>query len=382
MSKKVKVLYLGDIHLGISNSSRLYMELSETVLDTIEKENIDIVMIVGDYFDKELVGSHKYYATKFFADLASLCLKNNIILRMIQGTKSHDQNQLVGFFGNTQTLLPDLDFKIILTAEEEELLGLKILYIPEEALGDQDSYYAPFKKKKYDIIAGHGTWDFVEPAKFLMGNNNIEKVASPVFLVEEWNHSVENGFVVFGHIHNGKSYKNKYFYTSSFTRYKFGEEEPKGFLISETDLDTREYKVTFIENKLAPTFQTILFEEAIGVNNLKDKSLIEVRKKLRELVDPKGEDKIRINVSDLTSNEITLLQKAAKTLDNIELFIRSKKAEEILLEEQEDDELDYVIHPEKYNMSYEDVIIKYAKDVNEENISMADLSKYIGEEVK
>lgn len=377
MENNIGILWLGDIHMGIAHTPHLYEELMAIVPKTIEEkgQNIKAVIIVGDYFEKELVGSHKYYATKFFAELARICNEKGLALRMVKGTPSHDHNQLNGFFANTNTLLPDLNFKIINTVETENLFGLDILYIPEEQLKDQDEYYAPFKVNKYDVIAGHGTWDFAPKAAFQLGNNDPDKLASPVFLTKEWDHVIPKGFTVFGHIHSGNWYKNKYFYTSSFSRWKFGEEERKGFLYSETNLETKEYKVEFIENTLAPTYITESFENVIGPGGLKDQSLFDIRRKLKEMVDPKSVNKITINVTDLTPNEITLLQKAAKTLDNVNLKIESKKLEEVLLEEQAENEAqDYVIHPEKHGMSHEDVIIKYALEVNGKEILMSDLT--------
>lgn len=374
---KVNSLFLADLHFGTVITPKLYDEAMAIIPQTLIDRNINILFFPGDYFDKELVGSHKYYATKFFAEIISICSKNNIIVRMIRGTRSHDFNQLVGFFGSTTTMIP-VDFKIINTVEEEELLGLKILYIPEEELLNQDEYYAPFKKNSYNIIVGHGTWDFVDKSSFLMGHNDYEKLASPVHIVKEWDHMLEQGFCVFGHIHNGPKHKNKYFYTGSFSRWVHGQEEAKGFLVSETDTETLEYKVEFIENKLAPKYSTRTFENVIGSNGLKDHSILEVRKILRGLTEKGSVDRIRINVTDLTPTEIVLLQKAASTLDNIDLSIESKKMEDILLEEQAENNIhDYVIHPGKYNLSPEEVIIRYAKETNGADILMVDLQSVI-----
>lgn len=375
---KVNSLFLGDVHFGISNTPHLYEELTAIIPKILVERNIHIMLIVGDYFDRELVGSHKYYATRFFAEIASICDKHKIALRMIKGTKSHDYNQLTGFFGSTNTLLPNLDFKIINTVEDEEILGLKVLYIPEEELLNQTEYYAPFKEKKYNIIAGHGTWDFVDKASFLLGNNDLDKMASPVHLTKEWNPVLEKGFSVFGHIHNGNSYKNKYFYTRSFSRWVHGQQEEKGFLVSETDNETFEYKVEFIENTLAPKYDTMSFEEVMGSINFKDQSILDVRKKLKSMVEKGSSNRIRINVTDLSPMEIVLLQKAASVLDNIDLSIESKKMEEILLEEQAENSVhDYVIHPEKYGLTPEDVIIRFAKENNNEDILMSDLTSVI-----
>jgi hypothetical protein len=77
---KINSLYLADLHFGITHTSHLYDELMAIVPKTITEKDIKILFISGDYFDKELVGSHKYYATKFFANIASICNDNNIIL--------------------------------------------------------------------------------------------------------------------------------------------------------------------------------------------------------------------------------------------------------------------------------------------------------------
>lgn len=378
----IRIAWLADLHFGITNTAHLYDEASEIILGKLKKDMVDIVIVAGDYFDKELVGSHKYYATKFFAELSTFCNDNNISLRMVKGTKSHDQNQLNGFFGATNILLPDLDFKIINTVEDETLRGLRILYIPEEELLDQDEYYEEYKNKEYDVIAGHGTFDFVPASQFLMSNNNKEKLASPVHLTKEWDSVIPKGFLVFGHIHNGPSHNNKYFYTGSFSRWKYGEEEKKGFLISETNLETKEYTMEFVENTMAPKYNTVTFENVIGTDNLAEKSLVEVRKILRQLTDKETEDRFRINVTDLTPAEISLLQKAASTVDKVDLVFESKRMEEVLLEQQEENSLhDYVIHPEKYGMSEMDVIIRFAREENSQDILMENLVEVLTKEL-
>jgi hypothetical protein len=112
--------------------------------------------------------------------------------------------------------------------------------------------------------------------------------------------------------------------------------------------------------------------------NLKEQSLLEVRRKLKELVAKDSGNRIRINVTELSPTEIVLLQKAASTLDYVDLAIESKKMEEILLEEQEENSVhDYVIHPEKYGLTSEEVIIRFAKENNGEDIIMSDLQTVI-----
>ena len=78
---------------------------------------------------------------------------------MIQGTKSHDLNQLQIFKHYEDD--EDLDFRIIETVQDEEILGLKVLYVPEEYPENSDEYYSAYKQNKYNIMFAHTTFDFV-----------------------------------------------------------------------------------------------------------------------------------------------------------------------------------------------------------------------------
>src|SRR5699024_6265551 len=95
--------------------------------------------------------------------------------------------------------------------------------------------------------------------------------------------------IVGGHIHTGDTYKNKIFYTGSFSRFNFGEPEKKGFVNYTYDTVTKEYEVKHIENTLAPEYVTVKLQDLDG--SLEEK--LDKIKTLRE-----GYENVRIDISE------------------------------------------------------------------------------------
>jgi DNA repair exonuclease SbcCD nuclease subunit len=66
------------------------------------------------------------------------------------------------------------------------------------------------------------------------------------------------GPIYFGHIHSHVSIKNHIHYSGSFSRFKFGEEEDKGWYLNVYDVTTNRYVHEFVKNKGAQKYTTIL----------------------------------------------------------------------------------------------------------------------------
>lgn len=252
------VAAIADIHFGaIRPSSTLYEELKIDFLDEIKDKNIDMVVICGDYYNSiiSLNSSTAKLSFRFMDELIDLCEKEGIkYLRIIQGTLSHDNNQLdnLDIFREGS----GVDVKIVKRATEEHLEeGLNILYIPEEYMSNPDEYYKEFyeKEKYYDFIFGHGM--FTE-SSFGMnsGETNISK--APVFDSKEFI-NMSRGPIIFGHIHTRSTIRKHIYYIGSFSRWVYGQEEPKGFMYFAYDTKTHRYCYEFIENVLAKYYDTI-----------------------------------------------------------------------------------------------------------------------------
>ena len=123
--------------------------------------------------------------------------RNIKYVRMIKGTDSHDNNQLINFkiFENGE-----VDFRIIDTCTTETLDGVKILYIPEEYMSDQDCFYKEFFDDTYDMIFGHGMFRETSfQAQKQEGAVTLSK--APVFNSTDML-KICSGPIMFGHIHS------------------------------------------------------------------------------------------------------------------------------------------------------------------------------------
>jgi metallophosphoesterase superfamily enzyme len=249
-----RFLVVGDIHFGYYPPELLYKEF-QLILDIIiDYNNIDSVVIVGDYYDTKLSMSsaHAMYSVKAFSELIKLCEGRNIKVRQIKGTNSHDpENQLKNLAQIANS--SKCDYKLILTVDEEEIFpGMNVLYIPEEYMEDSKEYYKEYFNKKYQLVFGHGM--FEETNFSTKQHTGMKKY--PIFNSKEMEEICE-GPIVFGHIHTAQRIRNRIQYTGSLVRSRFGEEEAKGFYIVDFDDETKEIDFEFVENDLTMKYDTI-----------------------------------------------------------------------------------------------------------------------------
>lgn len=264
---------MSDIHIGAIPAEQLEKELN-LFLDYIEDEVVDMVFINGDFFDKKLSvnSNHARLAINFMDNLLRLQDKYDYAIRIIRGTFSHDLNQLEIFrqFHNN----PGIDFKIFNSVASETFIWnkkeWKFLYIPEEYVEDLDEYYGEYFKEGdfYHMIHGHGA--FTHNSFSAMSSTSERHLKSaPHFDYDKL--AKHTHAINFGHVHTGGRYKSKLIYNGSFSRFTFGEEEPKGFYHYVLDHD-KLVSSKFIENKLARKFVTIDVDEIVSSNtSIEDK---------------------------------------------------------------------------------------------------------------
>lgn len=255
------VAFIADIHFGAMKSDQLYIQLQEYFLKVIDSKRIDMIVFGGDLFHNIITMNYStsHIVLMFMENVINLCVKNGIpYIRIIQGTISHDNNQLHNFhmFENRS----DVDFRIIMSVEEEHLVreDIKVLYIPEEYMRDPKEYYEDYLEnadKKYDFIFGHG---MVKEVAFIAKNQESENTMSkaPIFDSKQLINCCK-GPIYFGHIHTHTVVHEHLVYPGSFSRFRFGEEEDKGWILCMYNRKTGKYISEFVENKLAPTYITV-----------------------------------------------------------------------------------------------------------------------------
>ena len=285
---------IADLHFSAYNPKEQYDTLTEQFTKVIMNyPKLDYILIAGDIYDHKLMGNSDglLYASMFVNDLVYIAKMKGSTIIMIHGTFSHDADQLKNFYHYLND--KELDMRIITSIQMITVKGARMLCIPElygidESIYNEYLHYSGY----YDFAFLHGTF---EGAVY---GNNVGN--GRLFTFHDFD--MCRGFMVGGHVHTPGCHKGYFYYTGSPYRWKFGEEEEKGFLTTILDLDTYRHYVQFNPIKCR-TYITIDMETLISndpkdiinyINNLQINQGIDFLKvKFRTPI--KGADKVIID---------------------------------------------------------------------------------------
>lgn len=286
-------IVVSDIHFGAFEPEILQNELHEIFIKYLDSmKKIDFIVIDGDYFDHKIYLNEKIskYAMQFMDELVNIAKTNFCPIRIVYGTESHEANQysIFSIYDND-----NVDFKVIYTAEEEELLpGLKVLYIPEEYVYSKKEYYGKFlsKHREYDYIFGHGVIQEVmtEASRSTKEKPSSDRKKVPVFTTSELIEMCK-GQIYFGHYHINTNIMDKVFYVGSYSRWMHGEETPKGFYHLTCNPENENYSQEFIENSLARRFITYVYGYDSKVMENEDALLEELNRRDKAIENADGD---------------------------------------------------------------------------------------------
>lgn len=238
---ELTIVSIADVHAGALHHKTWQEDMEEGPIKYMEENDFDLLNICGDYFDKKLSANSPHIKSAMYImyRMLGIASAKGAKVRIIQGTDSHDNNQLDLF--NGLDVLLDCDFKIIRKLSDEVLFpGFKMLYVPEEYINDP-AYYAEYldKEDEYDMVIGHGVTDM---AVFVSKVQESEETHphAPIIPVKELLHC-STGPVYFGHIHR-RMWRDRFRYLGSYFTWAYGESTDKGFMI--TTYDTIERKIT------------------------------------------------------------------------------------------------------------------------------------------
>lgn len=256
MAKKIGLI-ISDIHVGAIPPSQIWSQLQSSFFSYAEKmEQIDFIVINGDFFDYKLYlnSPHSEVAVRIMTAIYDLAKRKSAKLRIVYGTESHESNQYIIFDNLTKD--PSVDFKIITTEMEEQLFeDVKVLYLPERFVVDKHETYREFfeKEDEYDYIFGHGVIQEVMTNAVRHSDKKSNRAKPPAFTTAELDKCCK-GQCFFGHYHIHVDVTDKISYVGSFTRWQHGEEEEKGFFV--TEKKGKKYESRFIVNDYADKYIT------------------------------------------------------------------------------------------------------------------------------
>lgn len=298
---KISYLVLSDIHLGhnINTTENIINNLQLYFKDNYKEfSKLDMICIAGDVFDKLLVSSSIDFilSTEWLTELIVFCKQHDIILRILEGTPSHDRNQSKVITSIIKKLNIELDYKYIdtLYIEHHNRLGIDILYIPDEYKHKAEDTYKEVlellterKLKKVDIAFIHGQFHYQLPMVKLDSSHNMEDYLNIV-----------KYYISVGHIHTPSVYE-RIIAQGSFDRLAHNEEEDKGGVM--ITLTEKESSFKFVYNKNAMIFKTYRFDkESIEeITNILDKDLKKMKDKSNIRIISNSEEFLSSNIKDL-----------------------------------------------------------------------------------
>lgn len=237
-------IHIADIHFG-NRSTKIedhYNIMVEQFLRPISTIHFDLLSINGDLFDhKVMAGSDVVmYATMFIDQCIKLCRERGATMVIMLGTKEHDADQLKLFYHYLTD--PTIDLRIVEKAKFEMIKGHRFLYMPEEySMGGEYYEKLLYHSGWWDTTCAHATFAGSVYGASVQDMDSIRAVFTP----EQFAYC--KGPIICGHVHKPQCIGGYVYYSGSPIRYKFGEEESKGFLICLHNYRTREFYMHFQE---------------------------------------------------------------------------------------------------------------------------------------
>ena len=312
--------HISDIHFPVMDPKVQYDILENQFIKVLEPlERLDAIFINGDLYDHKVLLSSDaaYYASLFIGRLVDLCRVKQSTLVILQGTLSHDANQLKLYYHYTYD--STVDVRIITKLQFELIKDCRVLCIPE-LYGVDESIYESYLKYGgyYDIAIMHGTF------KGSVYGDNVGN--GRLFTIDDFNNC--RGFMVAGHIHKPDCFNNHFYYCGSPYAWTFDDDHDKGFIISALDLDSRKY---YLER--VPIISFIYRTFRISELSEDPKTIIDYIIKLKE---ENGIDYIRIFFDySLSNTNKSIVNDYFRTNDNVTLRFMSTN-EEIFYKQKEE----------------------------------------------
>jgi DNA repair exonuclease SbcCD nuclease subunit len=259
----LKYAVCSDIHLGhLKTPTQHIINSFKTSILNNNNKDIDILFISGDLFDRllDLNSKEVHYIIEFFSYLLSYCQINNILLRVLEGTPSHDwqQSSILFKLNEIRSFKCDLKYHKVLDIEYIEQHNKYVLYVPDEWTNSHDELENQIQEKlnkhsitKVDIAILHGQFKYQLAGKTYGGFH----------YKEEYFLKLVTGYIHVGHYHVYSKF-DRILVNGSLERLAHGEESPKGYIVVEDN------NYSFVENTNSYTYVTLNITNTITLDKL------------------------------------------------------------------------------------------------------------------
>jgi len=269
----LNILSTSDIHFAHPRvpTATVVDSLNRLIPDNEETGKLDLIVIPGDMTERG-ISLHEYdtiLIDRWMIRLLRLCKKWSIVLRVSEGTGSHDRKQAarIMHLNKISGIGADVQYWETLTIEHIDVYDIDVLYVPDNYKVDPEDTWvdvqAALKAKgleKVDFALMHGFFEHQVPS---MSHGTPHKNDRYLSIVRKY---------IFNGHHHTPVVKDRIIVQGSPERLGFGQEEPKGCFLVEcmSRTDAANDTVKFVENKLAVIFNTYIVDDdtteaALGV---------------------------------------------------------------------------------------------------------------------
>lgn len=312
-----KIVSISDIHMGVLDPLYMYNTLKKQFIDRLINLDFDIMAICGDIFDSKFMSNNPIimYTLQLMDDIVSLCKSKNATLIIIDGTQSHDNGQLSLFYHYMQD--PNIDVRIIDKIQFEQVKGLRVLCIPERyGILEEEYNNILFSSGRYDLCLLHGTF------KGSFKGSEIATLKSnhaPVFSINSFCNCA--GPILMGHYHIPGCYEEYAYYNGSPLRFRFGEEQEKGFLVTIMNNLTRRHYT-----ELIPIDSYIY--NTINIDHILESDPKDIIAYIKQIKEEQGIDFIRVQFNNANEN-MNIVRNYFRNSNSVKLQDLGKKDKQI-----------------------------------------------------
>lgn len=353
---------LADLHIGNHRVSadNMKKQLKEHCIKVLKNlKELDGIFICGDLFHTiiSLNSEYSYLCMWFIDQIYKIARKKNSVVIICKGTAAHDNAQLdnlKSYVHNTD----GVDFRIYETIEEVTIWDdYKVLILPDIKVtkkSEIEKYLT--KDKKYDLILGHG---LVDAMKFFTQESEAMPTKTYEYDVTDLTRSCK-GPVLFGHIHQFKRIKEKFYYIGPFTMLERGG-NTSGFVIGGIyDKDRSQFVVEHYDNPDAAEY----YDFHVSRKVLQNFTIDEIFAAIDELLeDTKENDLItlRITRGDEVSDadKVYMLESRYRKDRRISIVKKVKSSKEEEHEKENQDRKEKYQYVLDTNLSMSEILFKY-----------------------
>lgn len=261
MKSRLKIAELSDVHLGHhkTHAKHIIENLNKAFPDNDTTGQLDIIWIAGDLFDRMLnLPSDSVSAiTNWVSKFLMMCKRRDIMVRVLEGTPSHDwkQAKLLVDINEGSNINADLKYFTELSIEYIDKFGINVLYVPDEWRTKNEQTWHEVEEllqkhnlEKVDFSIMHGSFNYQIPANL---RDMFETHDEENYL------SITRYLIFIGHIHQHSQF-DRILSAGSFDRLTHGEEGDKGHIRAVVEPDGT-YKAQFIVNTNALIYKSLDF---------------------------------------------------------------------------------------------------------------------------